>query len=89
MHFEAGAKAPKATLKIGDVTYNFRAPTRGEAEQYSELLEKSKDDTKALQKLMDEYMAKLGSVPVDELKKLESDTFYDLFSYVVSPAKKN
>lgn len=88
MHFESSSK-PKATLKIGPTTYNFRAPTVEESEKYSDSYESNKENPKELKKLMHEYMSLLGNVPVDQLKKIESDLFYDLFSYIVSPVKKN
>lgn len=89
MHFDADAKPAKATLKIGEKTYNFRAPTRAESEAYTETYESIKGESKKISKLMDEYMSKLGNIPVDELRKVESDMFYDLWTYLVTPAKKN
>lgn len=88
MHFKAGSKEPKATLEIGDKTYKIFAPTVGQTDSYSEKYNQLKEDPKGLNGLMLDFISELGSIPKDELLKIENEMFSELFTYVMTPSKK-
>lgn len=88
MHFKAGQQAPKATLEIGDKTYKILAPTVGQADEFSVKINQLKDTPEKINELMKQYICDLGSIPMDDLNKVENDLFVELFSYVVNQSKK-
>lgn len=88
MHFKSGAQEPKATLEIGSNTYKIMPPTLGQADSFSAQYNQKKNDPEAVSLLMKQYVCELGSIPMDELNKVENDLFVELFSHVTTSKKK-
>ena len=88
MHFKSGQQEPKATLEIGANTYKIYAPTLGQSDKFSAKYNEAKDKPEQINALMREYICELGSIPLDEIGKIEAELFTDLFSYVITPSKK-
>ena len=88
MHFKSLAKEPKATLEIGANTYKIYAPSIAQSDKFSEKYNELKEKPTELSKAMQEYICDLGQIPLDELQKIDSELFSELFSYVVTPKKK-
>ncbi len=88
MHFKAASGKPKATLEISGVTYEIKAPTVGAASKLVDDLDLAKASVKDQSLLMKKFICELGNMPLEEVEKIEQQTFNELFDYVIS-SKKN
>lgn len=88
MHFKSGVAKPKATLEIGDVTYTIKTPSVGQATLLAEKIGEFESEPMKQSKLMKQFICELGSIPFEELEKIENELFNELFDYVISPKKK-
>jgi phosphoserine phosphatase len=79
----------KATLEMGGKTYKFYAPLLAQSEQVADMYDKAEKGEINITKVMKEYLSKLSDMPVEEMDKLETEMFNELFKYVTVPAKKN
>lgn len=82
------AKKEKAIVDIEGKKYIIKTPSLAQSTKLVESLAKNDKDTKAQSDIMIEFLCELGSIPKDELMKIDNDLFNDLFSYVIS-SKKN
>lgn len=88
MHFKSGEKKAKATVEIGDKTYTIYPPTVQQSDEFSEAFNLNKDDHSKVKMLMKVYICKLGSIPMEELNKIDNDLFVEIFQHVTEPKKK-
>ena len=89
MQFKAGNRKPKATLEIGGVEYKVMKPTLDQADKYYEAIESCKSSSKDVAKIMREYICDLGSIPNEEIGKMENDMFLELFRFITDSEKKS
>jgi hypothetical protein len=88
MHFKSGEKKAKATLEIGEKTYQIMPPSVGEATSLAEAVDALTGKPMEQSKVMKDFICSLGKIPLDELNTIENELFNDLFDYVIQPVKK-
>lgn len=81
-------KKEKAIIDIDGKKYSIKTPSLGQSTRLVESLAKSDKDTKAQSEIMIDFICELGSIPKEELMKIDNDLFNELFSYIIS-SKKN